>query len=82
MMQLQGTISVPMPPAVKTSSSSACGIRPSIRCTFPTPSLSASTAERTFGNHSSLDNFILDQLRHIFSIDRWNQASSDLSRFA
>ena len=36
-----GTISVPMPVLVKISTSSECGVRPSMKCTFLTPCESA-----------------------------------------
>ena len=61
-----GTISVPTPVFVKISSSTACGIRPSMKCTFFTPCGERGERALDFRDHPAGDDFFLEH----FSIFR------------
>ena len=50
-----GTIMVPMPSVVNTSSSSECGWRPSMTCACGTPRLDGAHAGLELGDHAGVD---------------------------
>ena len=66
-------ISVPIPPSVKTSSSSECGILPSIICVLYTPPMSAVVHASTFGSMPPGDETVSNEFVHFSHTDRWHQ---------